>query len=82
MRKYAFCILFAALACVSATNANAKKNSTPTPEEKGLSFINRESAEAFARKKPFRLILWLGLLFMVTLVFSVDQHNEFIYFSF
>lgn len=45
-------------------------------------FDDRESAEAFARKKPFRLILWLGLLFMVTLVFSVDQHNEFIYFSF
>lgn len=47
MKKYTFCMLFAALACLTTTNAYAKKNSDPTPEEKGLALINRESAEAF-----------------------------------
>lgn len=46
MKKYTFCMLFAALACLTTTNAYAKKNSDPTPEEKGLALINRESAEA------------------------------------
>lgn len=40
-------MLLAALACLTATNTYAKKNSEPTPEEKGLALINRESAEAF-----------------------------------
>ena len=40
-------MLFAALTCLTTTNAYAKKNSDPTPEEKGLALINKESAEAF-----------------------------------
>lgn len=43
---------------------------------------DEQAAASFAGKGPLRLIVRLGLLFMITLVFSVDQHNEFIYFSF
>ena len=45
-------------------------------------FDDRDKAETFARRNSFQLVFWLGLMFMLTLVFSVDQHNEFIYFSF
>ncbi len=48
----------------------------------GPVFDDEKKASGFASKKTVQLVFWLGLLFMMTLVFSVDQHNEFIYFRF
>jgi len=45
-------------------------------------FDDEKAVSAFARQHVLGLVFWLGLLFMMTILFSVDQHNEFIYFSF
>ena len=45
-------------------------------------FDDEKAATTFAQKKAVHIIFWLGLLFVLTVIFSVDQHNEFIYFSF
>ena len=47
MKKFTFCILLATMSWFATTNAYAKKNSRPTPEEKGLAQINQANAEAF-----------------------------------
>ena len=49
MKKFTFCILLATMSWFATTNAYAKKNSGPTPEEKGLAQINQANAEAFVR---------------------------------
>ena len=49
MKKLTFCILLATMSWFATTNAYAKKNSGPTPEEKGLAQINQANAEAFVR---------------------------------
>lgn len=49
MKKFTFCILLATMSWFATTNAYAKKNSGPTPEEKGLAQINQANAEVFVR---------------------------------
>jgi D-alanyl-lipoteichoic acid acyltransferase DltB (MBOAT superfamily) len=45
-------------------------------------FDDLARVEAFGAQKVHWRIIWLTLLFIFTLIFAVDTHNEFIYFKF